>query len=335
MNFRARFYGALCILFFTTVWSVACAAEETASIVAEPDFFAIVGGQTIPVEEFQAAFRKGVREKFYHGKVSRSEVESFRKEVVQRLVNKTLLVQEARRRKLGIDSAQVAKELDDVDKRYSASPEWAKSRDGVLKILKERIEGDALLKALESNVRAVSEPTDKQLRDYYDANKEKFTAPQQWDVSLILLKVDPSSPSEVWSAAADEAASLVERIRNGADFADLARIHSGDESAENGGNMGYQHIGMLARPAQNVLALMAPGEVSEPVVLLQGVAVFRLEDIKKPRLNPYEKVAHRTKELWLREQGDKSWGELLRKLQAETSVEYGRVVLEPLAETNG
>ena len=38
---------------------------------------------------------------------------------------------------------------------------------------------------------------------------------------------------------------------------------------------------MLAKPAQDVLNIMAIGDVSEPVMLLQGVSIFRLEDIAK------------------------------------------------------
>jgi len=147
-------------------------------------------------------------------------------------------------------------------------------------------------------------------------------------VSLILLKVDPSSPSKVWPEAADEAADIVDRIRKGADFAELARIHSGDKSAENGGDMGYLHIGMLSKPAQDVLNLMKPGEVSEPVMLLQGVAIFRLEGVQPAQLNPLEKVKKRAKQLWTRENGEKAWSDLIARLRSQVTIKYGNTVFE-------
>lgn len=295
-------------------------------------YFAIIGDQEIPIETFQAAFRKGVREKFYHGKVSRNEVESFKKEVADRLVNQILLVQEARRRKIEIDIAAVDKKLAALDKRNSKQKQWAKNRDKVLAILREQLERDQYVKKLEKVVKNIAPPSDKQLKAYYEKNKDKFTAPQEWHVSIILLKVDPSSPGDVWTAAADEAADLVDRIRNGADFAELARIHSGDESAENGGDMGYLHIGMLAKPAQDVLNLMKPGEISEPVMLLQGVAIFRLDGIKAASLNPLEKVKERAQQLWVRENGEKAWEDLIANLRKQVNIKYGNSVFEQVDE---
>ena len=108
-----------------------------------------------------------------------------------------------------------------------------------------------------------------------------------------------------------EAASLVKKLRNGADFAQQARQRSGDESAVNGGDMGYLHRGMLAEPAQVAVDKLKLKEVSEPVTLLQGVAIFRLDERKAALQNPLAKVESRARELWRREQAERSWQALL------------------------
>jgi len=64
----------------------------------------------------------------------------------------------------------------------------------------------------------VDAPSDSELRKYYEENKNLFTTPSRNRVSLILLRVDPSSSSEVWRQASDEATSIVERINTGADL---------------------------------------------------------------------------------------------------------------------
>ena len=328
---RMRLVSLLLLCF---VMLQSASAEEKKDVVAKAadDYFAIIGEQKVPIEEFQATFRKGVREKFYHGKVSRIEIDTFRKEVAEKLVDQVLLVQEARARKIEIDQSEISKKLDKIDERNSKAKEWPQSRDKVLAIIKERLVREALVKKLKEIVKNVGAPTDAQTLEFYNKNNEMFTAPQQWGVSLIMLKVDPSSPSDVWAAAVDEASSLVERIRAGTSFKELARIHSGDESAENGGDMGYLHIGMLAKPAQNVLNLMEPGETSEPVMLLQGVAIFRLNGIKPARLNPLKKVEERARQLWVRERSEEVWLELIAKLRKETKIEYGNSVFTPIVE---
>ena len=309
------------------------ASDKKAEKKNAPDpYFAIIGSQEVPIETFQAAFRKGVRQKYYHGKVSKNEVESFKKEVANRLVNQILLVQEAKRRNIKIDKTPIDKQLAELDKRNSKHNQWAKNRDKVLAILREQLEREEYVKKIEKNVKQIAPPDDKQLQAYYESNKDKFTAPQEWHVSLILLKVDPSSTNKVWSEATDEAATLVDKIRNGADFGELARIHSGDPSAENGGDMGYLHIGMLAKPAQKVLNLMKPGDVSEPVMLLQGVAIFRLDGIQPAVLNPFDKVKKRATQLWMRENGEKAWAELVTKLRGKVKIKYGNTVFDKKEE---
>ena len=62
---------------------------------------------------------------------------------------------------------------------------------------------------------------------------------------MILLKVDPSLPPSALEQAREQAQDIVKQLANGADFAELARKHSNDESARDGGDMGYRHRGTL------------------------------------------------------------------------------------------
>ena len=169
-------------------------------------------------------------------------------------------------------------------------------------------------------MRTVDAPSAADLKRYYEDNKDLFTTPERVRVSLILLRVDPASSPEVWQQASDEAASIVKRISAGADFAELARIHSSDKSAQNGGDMGFVHTGMLGENAQKVLDIMEPGEVSAPVVVLEGVSIFRLDEREKPSLNTFDTVKERAEKLYMREKGDELWKRLLVDLRENATI---------------
>ena len=109
-------------------------------------------------------------------------------------------------------------------------------------------------------------------------------------------------------------------IEAGADFAELARIHSSDKSAQNGGDMGFTHSGMLGENAQKILDIMEPGEVSAPVVLLEGVSIFRLEEREKPVLNKFDSVKGRAAQLYMRDKGEELWTKLLKDLRAKAVI---------------
>jgi len=319
--------------FFFWVGEISAAPQQTTSSVANEgeakegqekpqalDYIAIVNGQRVSMGQYVSALRRGVRERFYHGKVEDDEAKKFRKEVADELIERALLVQEAKRRKLNHDADEVEVNVRAFDAKFQDDPEWAKARDNVLSELREKLIDDSLAKVIKLSETSVKEPVESELRKYYADHKDLFTTPVRNRVSLILLRVDPASSSDVWKQASDEAASIVERINAGADFAELARIHSSDKSAENGGNMGFVHLGMLGENAEKVLAIMEPGEVSAPVVLLEGVSIFRLEERTSPTLNTFDSVKERARRLYQREKGEEAWKALLARLHADAKV---------------
>ncbi len=325
--FMMRVLILWCVGFFW-VGSISAAPQQAVSSVAEEveekpeelDYIAIVNGQKVSMGQYVSALRRGVRERFYHGKVEEGEAKEFRKDVADELIERALLVQEAKRRKLKADADEVEADVKAFDEKFQDDPEWAKARDKVLSELREKLNDDSLAKIIKLSVTSVDEPSDSELRKYYEKNKDLFTTPVRNRVSLILLRVDPSSSSDVWKQASDEATSIVERINAGADFAELARIHSSDKSAENGGDMGFVHLGMLGENAEKVLEIMEPGEVSAPVVLLEGVSIFRLEERTPPALNAFDSVKERAQKLYQREKGEEAWKALLLRLHADAKI---------------
>ncbi|MDX2463285.1 MAG: peptidyl-prolyl cis-trans isomerase [Porticoccus sp.] len=284
------------------------------------DYIAIVNGERVSMGAYVSALRRGLQKRFYHGKIPEEEGKKFRKEVAEDLVEKALLVQEAKRRKLQPDTDSVDLSLKAYDAKYQKNPDWAKARDTVLPQVREKLNDDSLVKVLEEAVHKVKAPTAGELKRFYEKNNDLFTTPERVRVSLILLRVDPSSGSEVWKQASEEGASIVKRIAEGANFAELARIHSSDKSAQNGGDMGFAHSGMLGENAQKVLDIMEPGEVSSPVVLLEGVSIFRLEEREKAKLNSFDTVKDRAEKLYMREKGEELWKKLLEDLRKAATI---------------
>ncbi len=283
-------------------------------------YIAIIDGKEIPLGEYVSALRRGMQERFYHGTIPEEEKKAFYKEVADDLIRRHLLVREAKRRNIQPDADAVEAGVKRYDERFQDDPEWAAAREEVLPLVRKKLEADSLVARLEEQVKTVEKPTEKQLKDFYESNKDLFTTPERVKVSLILLRVDPSSTSEVWQQAREEASAIVDRLAKGADFSELARIHSSDESAQDGGDMGYVHAGMLGESAQNVLDIMEPGEVSAPVVMLEGVAIFRLEDRIAPKLNPLDAVRERAEKLYMREKGEKAWEDLAAELRSKAKI---------------
>ena len=94
------------------------AAEE------EQQPFARVNGELLTMEQFQEAYIVGAREKFYHGRPPEEDLLEYRVEAGVELVNKTLLLQEAKRRGLEPDEEWVSERVGRQVERLKSDPRW-------------------------------------------------------------------------------------------------------------------------------------------------------------------------------------------------------------------
>lgn len=280
----------------------------------------IIDGTAITVREYDLAYAAAVRQKFYHRQPPENEIAAFRQEVAEKLIDRVLLIAEGERQGVKPDVKRVDEEIAAHEKRYGDNPRWQKNRDAMLPGLRRELEQRTVLEQLERKTRAVAEPSGKQVQAYYAAHPELFTEPEQVRLSVILLKVDPSSRGGVWDKAREEAATIVKRLAAGADFGELARLHSGDSSAAKGGDMGYLHRLMLPEAVHKTVDQLKPGVVSEPVTVLEGVAVFRLEDRKLSHLMAFGDVRRRAADLWKREQANNRWNGLIARLRQAANI---------------
>lgn len=297
---------------------------------AEPAPFAQVGDTVISASDFQRALGVAMRRKYYHAKPPEAELAKFQREVGDDVVNRVLLLAEARRRGIQPDREKIAATIAGYDQQYQGSAQWAANRDRMLAAVTPQLEAESLLERLEALVKRVPEPAEAVARSYYEQHKELFVEPEQVKLGVILLRVDPSAKQAAWNGAHAEAKDLHRRLTAGADFAELARLHSGDKSAAAGGAMEYTHRGMLPEAVQAVIDSIPLHGLSQPVQLLEGVALLRLDGRKPAQQRPFEQVKARAGDLWRREQADSRWKALIAELRRATPVKIDESHYAPL-----
>lgn len=131
---------------------------------------------------------------------------------------------------------------------------------------------------------------DAYARSEYAADPKRFTLPERVHARHILLKIAPDGSDE--AAVEDQALRLLEQLRGGADFAELAREHSDDTgSAEEGGDLGFFSRGQMV-PSFDKAAfeLTEPGELVGPVKSRFGYHIIELVERKDDELQPFEEV---------------------------------------------
>jgi parvulin-like peptidyl-prolyl isomerase len=283
--------------------------------------FATVGTHEISREEFEQQVYQEARQTYYHGKApGAEEFIEFRRRVADRMIDRQLLLAEARRRNIRADQEAIDSRLASYESRYGQTERWKTEGAEMVAALRAKFEEDGLVSALEADVRQVPVPDRSEVRAFYDGNPDLFTEPARNRVSLILLGVPPSASSQVWAAAREEAQRILGQLGDGASFEELAGLHSSDPSAPRGGDMGYLHSGMLGENAEAAINELELGGVSGPVQVLEGIAIFKLTERKPAALRSFDEVHDRAAELARRHQGDMAWDSLIARLRSEAKI---------------
>lgn len=313
----------------------ALAAEAASAPTGKPATaaFARVGDTVISGADYQRALAVAMRKKYYHAKPPEAEYAKFQREVGDDVVNRVLLLAEAKRRGIQPDRAMIDATVAGYDKQYGNSANWKANREKMLAAVVPQLESDSLLERLSKLVKSVPEPSEAVARAYYDKHKDLFVEPEQVRLSVILLKVDPSSPQAVWDSARTEAQAIHKKLKAGADFGELAKLHSGDKSAAEGGQMDYTHRGMLPEAVHGVVDKLKPRELAEPVQLLEGVAILRLDDRRAAKQRAFGEVRARAADLWQREEAQARWDKLIAELRRATPVRIDESQYVPLPAT--
>jgi len=118
---------------------------------------------------------------------------------------------------------------------------------------------------------------DETLRSLYDEDKELFTNPEQRSAQHILVE------------ERELAESLLEEIQQGADFSELARIHSIDTSTkDSGGDLGYFERDIMVPEFDKVVFEMGIGELSKVVETDFGFHIIKLTEIQPENIKSFE-----------------------------------------------
>lgn len=179
--------------------------------------------------------------------------ESLRGRLVRDMVLHEVLYQESERLKLANDD-EVKAQLAELRKNV------------LVRSLVEQMSEDA------------EQASNKSLQEYYEANQSDFSLPEQIRASHILLKTE------------DDAAQVVKALKNGADFAELAKSKSTGPSGPSGGDLGMFGRGQMVPAFEQAAFALEEGEVSSPVKTQFGYHVIKLTDRQAGAAQSFEDV---------------------------------------------
>jgi len=173
---------------------------------------------------------------------------------------------------------------------------------------------------------------EEDIRQAYERNRERFTDDAARRASHILIEVEENGGGEADQQALEKARSLLQQIRDGADFAALAQEHSDDPgSASKGGELGRVEPGVMVEPFEAALfALEEEGAMTEPVRTRYGYHIIKLTEYQPSGTKPLEEVREQLVEEERKKQAEALF---LDRAEAFRNISYEQPQsLEPVAD---
>jgi parvulin-like peptidyl-prolyl isomerase len=247
-----------------------------------PDVWAVVDGREIRRDQVENAFR---RVRNTPDPLSTEETLTAQLTLLEDLITEDILLAKARELKIEVTDTEVENAFAEARKNFTeaAFQQELAGRNLTAADMREGLRREMLTnKLLEREVTSKVAVSDQDVTDFFNANRPQFNLPEDaYHLAQIVVTAvrEPQPTNRLGDdaatpqAATAKTAMLMERLKGGATFGDLARDYSEDpESAARGGDMGFVPMSALqqAPPAlRDTVLKLTPGSAR---VVSQGAA---------------------------------------------------------------
>ncbi|HVZ85441.1 MAG TPA: peptidylprolyl isomerase [Polyangia bacterium] len=220
---------------------------------------------------------------------------ALRREVLERLIDDELILQQATELKLSISSEQVDASIEEIKKQNNLDDDQLREalrQQGMTMAAYRADLRRQLLRFRVLNIAVGSRVniSDDEVKSYYDRHMKSGTNVEV-RASHVFVAIPDGADATVVKEKQAQAQKILERAQAGEDFAKLARETSDDAATRaDGGDLGYFGKDMLPKAIEELVFSMKVGEVRGPIRVDRGFHVIKLVDRKEKAPKPLDEV---------------------------------------------
>ncbi len=290
---------------------------------------AVVNGQPILMSELEKAVAP-YRTEFaarYQGQELNERLRAAMWTLLNELIDQQLLLQEAQRLGLSVPTSAIDKGVEEVQSRFGSDEEF---RDALAQAgdtetdVRDEVMRSLLLRKLMSTKRRQFEErvsvSEQEVQEYLSTADGADALAKQVELWQIWIAAPADASEQDRADARRRCEEILADLRDGADFAELARTVSEGPERSRGGLMGMVRHGEM-EPALDAAAFsLSVGEISDVIESPTGYHILRVTRIEEP--DPEDVAdAHATAEQAVRAQKvQKKYEEWLAELRAKAEI---------------
>lgn len=300
------------------------AAEAPAAPTQDDPVIAKVGEQELHTSDLIAELNRQIPLTYFHAKVPENQMLGFRRKAFDQLVERSLVHQDALARKIEVTDEEIQAEF---RKALRSSEELQKVSEQQLdkeaaKLLPQfrpLVVRRLLIEKNEARFRSsVPKPDDASMKAVYEQmlkdSPESMQTPKEAHLLHIYIAIDPAGGEKAAKEKQKKVDDLKQQLAAGKSFDEIAKALSEDESAKNGGDLGFVKAGFFrSSEIERVAFELKAGDVSDVFRSLYGFHVLKCLEVKprrpltieetRPMLEQWFVTEHtqRRRAVWLQE----------------------------------
>lgn len=264
--------------------------------------------------------KKDVVATFKNQKIIREELDNrleelYGKKTLEQMIEEKIIKNEAEKRKIKIEEGEVEKEYKAIKSKYPSEEEFQKimqENELTEKKVKENIYFNLIINKLRENLEGEFAKeisvTFEEINKYFDENKEKYAQKEEVRARHILVEDEKT------------AKEILQELKKGKDFSELAKKYSNCPSKEKGGDLGFFGRGMMVPEFEKAAFSLKIGEISNIVKTKFGYHIIKLEERKEAKEAKLEEVKDLIKSELTKEKISQKISEWFEKAKKDANI---------------
>ena len=161
---------------------------------------------------------------------------------------------------------------------------------------------------------------EEELKEYYDEHKDEFSTKGKVHLAMIFLKQnDPADPEESRDLK-EKARKIMQKIKAGENFAQLAKAFSNGPGANEGGDLGVFKISELNQEMAATVKDLSSGEVGNPIIGPNGIQIIKVVEKDKGGEKSFDQVKNAISATLYRKKLDQAYSAWIKDLREKAYV---------------
>jgi len=285
---------------------------------------AIVNDDIIVLSELSQRlqpYEQQVKSMAYPPEKEKETLFQLREKVLNQMIDEKLMDEEIKKQEITLEDKEVNATIERIKKQsYFTDEELRKAlaEEGLtMDAYRQQVKEELLRsKLINREVRSKVVITPEDVQSYYDQHKEKYGSKTKYHLRHILMKFPAFADANRKREIRNRMEEIINRLKKGASFEEMANLYSESSTAEDGGDLGEFELDTLSNQIKTAVAQLKPGEFTPVLETDQGFQIFQVQNIINAPGKPMSDVHEEIQNILYNEMGNQkylSWTETLRK----------------------